>query len=343
MRAIVKTTGEPGVYEVKDVPVPAVKPGHILVRVKAAGLCYTDISILNGAYKGRKPVPVPMIMGHEGSGIVEETASDVTGLIPGQRIAYEALSGCGTCLNCRKGYKNMCEDWDHIGITYDGTFAEYLLLPAELAHPIADTISFADAAVMEPLSLAVRSLDHVKPFVGETAAIIGPGTVGMLHLQALVSAGCSKIFVIGLDVDKHRFEIAQRLGATHIVNASKEDPVKTVKELTGGIGVDILIETASSPVVWDYMLKLVAAKGRVSCFGLYPDAQFHPLEVIRSGITLFGDVAFIQRHFLTGLNWLESGKVSGEAIITKRYTLDQAPEAFADFKAKETIKCLFEI
>lgn len=341
MKAIVKTTAEPGVFEVKDVPKPKVTENHVLVQVKATGLCYTDVSILKGTYKGRKPVPYPMVMGHEGSGVVAEVGKGVKNLTPGQRVAFEVLSGCGTCINCRNGNKNMCLDWDHCGITYDGTFAEYILLPAQLLHPISDKISYADAAVLEPLSLAVRSLEHVVPRVGESAVIIGPGTVGLLHLQALKSYGCDKLIVIGLDQDKHRFELAKKLGATHIVNASHEDPVESVKKITG-VGADILIETASSPKVWDYMLDLVAPKGRVSCFGLYPEANFQPLKVIRSGITIYGDVAFLERHFIQGIKWLESGKVSGEALVTRRYKLDDAAQAFEDFAAKETVKCLFE-
>ena len=343
MKAIVKTSADPGVFEVREVPVPTVGDGQVLVQVKATGLCYTDMSILNGKYKGRKPVPIPVILGHEGSGIVAEVGKGAEFVAPGQRVAMEALSGCGICQSCRVGDKNMCADWDHIGITYDGTFAEYVLLPARLVHPLPDSVSFADAALMEPLSLTVRSIDHVKPRIGETAVIIGPGSVGLLHLQALIASGCAKIIIIGLDIDKHRFDRAKILGATHVVNASVEDPVEAVSEITKGRGADILIETASSPKVWDYMLDLVAPRGRVSFFGLSPESNFQPLTVIRNGITLYGDVAFLEKHFIQGLRWLESGKVSGEALVTKRYALDDAPRAFDDFNAKETVKCLFEI
>ena len=343
MKAIVKTTSEPNEYMVKDVPIPEVRENTVLVQVKATGLCYTDISILKGAYKGRKPVPIPMVMGHEGSGIVSKVGKGVAGLKEGQRVAFEPLSGCGKCKNCMNGNKNMCLDWNHIGITYDGTFAEYVLIPAELVHPLPDNVSFVDGAIMEPLGLAVRSIEHVRPQLGETAVIIGPGTVGLLHLQALKSSGVAKIIVIGLDADKHRFEVAKKLGATHIVNASVVDPVEEVMKITDGNGTDVLIETASSPKVWDYMLDLMAPRGRLSCFGLYPESNFQPIKAIRGGVTIYGDVAFLPRHFIRGLSWLESGKVSGEALVTKRYSLDQAEQAFEDFAAKETVKCMFEL
>jgi len=343
MKAIVKTGVEPMAYAVRDVPAPKAGPGQVLIRVKATGLCYTDMSILKGEYKGRKPVPIPVVMGHEASGVVAEMGAGVTTVKPGQRVGFEVLSGCGTCVNCRSGYKNMCTDWRHLGITGDGTFAEFVVQGENLVYPLPDSVDFADAALLEPLSLTVRSLEHVKPVTGESAAIIGPGTVGLLHLQALRAAGVTTLIVVGLEADRIRFGIAEKLGATHIVNASVENPVDGVMKATGGKGVDILIETASSPKVWDYLLDLMAAHGRLSPFGLYPQAQTSPLALIRKGVTIFGDVAFLSRHYLRAIDWLASGKVSGKALVTKRFTLEQAGEAFEAFKNKETVKCLFEV
>lgn len=343
MKAIVKTSAEPMAYAVKDVPAPKAGVGQVLIRVKATGLCYTDMSILKGEYKGRKPVPIPVVMGHEASGVVAEVGPGVTTVTPGQRIAFEVLSGCGKCVNCRGGYKNMCTDWHHLGITQDGTFAEYVVQHETLVYPLPDAVDFANAALLEPLSLTVRSLEHVKPFVGESAVIIGPGTVGLLHLQALKAAGVTKLMVIGLEADRIRFGIAEKLGATQIVNASVENPVEAVMKGTGGKGADILVETASSPKVWEYLPDLMAAHGRMSVFGLYPQAQIQPLALIRKGVTIYGDVAFLSRHFMRAIDWLASGKVSGTALVTKRFTLDQAGEAFEAFKNKETVKCLFEV
>jgi len=342
MKAIVKTDQTAGSFAVKDMPVPKPKPTEVLVQIKATGLCYTDMSILNGQYKGRKPVPVPMIMGHEGAGVIAKVGEEVGTLEVGQRIGFEALGGCGKCYNCRTGNKNMCTDWNHIGITYDGTFAEYLVISEDLVHVLPENVEFADAALLEPLGLVVRSIEHVQPVIGESAVIVGPGTVGLLHLQALVAAGLSKLIVVGLDIDKIRFGIAEKLGATHIVNGSDEDPVDAVLNITEGRGADIVVETASSPKVWDFLLDIVAAKGRISPFGLYPESSFKPLALVRKGVTIYGDVAFLQRHFIRAIRWLESGKVSGQALVTKRFTLDQARDAFEAFKHKETVKCLFE-
>jgi len=343
MKAIVKYEDKPNAVKVMDMPKPKIGTQDVLVQVKATGLCYSDVSIMKGEYKGRKPVPIPVILGHEGAGVVAEVGKEVEGLRPGERVAFEALYGCGQCLMCKKGYKNMCPAWNHLGITRDGTFAEYVSVPSNLVHKISDHVSFADAALLEPLGLAVRSLTNVKPVLGESAVIIGPGSVGLLHLQALRAWGAGKIILVGIEKDRKRFEIAESLGADRCIYADKEDVVKAVQEETGGYGADIVIETASHPVVWDMILDLAAPRARVSVFGLYPEAKIKPIALIRKGITLLGDVAMLSSHYLTALNWLETKKVSPSKLVTKRFPLDSVDEAMKVFYGGETVKVLFEL
>jgi len=343
MKAIVKYGEEAGTLGVRDMPEPKPRRGEIVVQIKATGICYTDISILDNKYKGRKPVPIPIILGHEGAGVVVELGEGVDNLSVGDRVGLEALFGCGRCYDCLNGNKNMCTDWGHIGITCDGTFAEYVVLPAYLAHKLPDDVSFVDAAFLEPISLTVRTLEHVKPMVGDTAAIIGPGSIGMFHLQALKAAGAGKIIVIGLDQDKKRFEMAEKLGADHIVNASKEDVVNRVRELTEGLGADIVVETANSPKVLPLAIDIAAARGRVALFGLYPEATISPLNLLRSGLSVFGDVGIVERHFLRAIRWVAHEKVLAEPLITRRFSLEEFKEAFESVREGETVKVLFEI
>ena len=173
--------------------------------------------------------------------------------------------------------------------------------------------------------------------------VIGPGSVGLLHLQALKASGVDKVIVIGIEKDRQRFEIAESLGADVIVYSDKDDPVKAVMDATGGLGADVVIETANHPVVWDYLLDIVAARGRISTFGLYPEARIKPLALLRKGATIYGDVALLSKHFVRAIKWLETKKVSGEKLITKRFALDQMEEAFKVFRPGETIKVLFEV
>jgi len=342
MKAIVKYGEKPGTIALKEMPKPKPQRSEVLVRIKATGICHTDISIVNGKYKGRKPVPVPLILGHEGAGIVAEIGEDVKNVSLGDRVVLEALSGCGKCYNCLNGNKNLCADWEHIGITRDGTFAEYIVAPAELAHKLPEVVSFADAACLEPMSLAARTLEYVKPMVGDTAAIIGPGTIGMFHLQALKAAG-AKVIIIGIDQDEKRFEIARKLGADHIINSSREDAVKTIREVTGDLGAEIVVETASSPRTVRLAIDIAATRGRIALFGLYPEATVSPLTILRSGLSIYGDVGALPRHLLRAIRWVEQKKVVAEPLIQRRFKLEEVNEAFESLREGETVKAAFEL
>lgn len=332
MKALVKYSEKPNAYEVREVDIPKVGPCDVLVQMKATAICGTDISLLENKYKGKKPVPIPIIPGHEGVGVIAEIGKEVKNFKVGDRVAFEALQGCGQCLDCKLGNKNMCKFWEHLGLTCNGTFAEYILVPAELVHKLPNNISFKNASCLEPMGLTVRSLSNIKPVLGDTAAIIGPGKIGLFHLQALKASGVTEVYVIGLERDKKRFEIAERLGAKAIINVDKEEPLKKIMDLTRGRGVDIVIETAHSPQCFSLAIELASPKGRISTFGLYPEATIAPLQVIRKGLTIFGDVALLTKHFLRAIRWVEIGKVLAEPVITCSFPLEEAEEAIRVFR-----------
>jgi len=315
----------------------------VLVKMKAAGICFSDVMILTNKYKGRVPVPIPMIMGHEGAGVIADVGKGVERFSIGDKVGLNPLWGCGQCVNCINGYPNMCMNWRHLGITCDGTFAEYRVLPEFVASKLPDGVSLVDAAFLEPIALTVRTLDQVKPRLGDTVAIIGPGSIGMFHLQAFKSAGAAKVIVIGLDRDAKRFDIARKLGADHIVNGSTEDVVKRVKELTDGLGADIVVETANHPSTVPLAVNLAAARGRVVLFGLYPEASISPLTLLRTGLTVAGDVAVLPSQFLRAIRWVQYQKVLAEPMVTCRFSVDQAEKGFEAFHQGETVKVLFEL
>jgi threonine dehydrogenase-like Zn-dependent dehydrogenase len=258
-------------------------------------------------------------------------------------VGLNPLWGCGQCEPCVNGQPNMCLSWRHLGITCDGTFAEYRAVPAFTAYKLPDSISMIDAAFLEPITLAVRTLEHVKPMLGDTVAIIGPGSIGLFHLQAFKSAGAAKTIVIGLDQDAKRFEIAKKLGADYIVNGSKEDVVKRVKELTNGLGCDIVVETANHPSTVGQSIDLATAYGKVMLFGLYPEAMISPLNLMRSGLTVYGDVAVTPKWYKRAIRWVEHKKVTAEPMVSSRFGLDQAKEAFEAFHAGDSVKVAFEM
>lgn len=341
MKAIMKVGEGAGAVEVRDLPIPEPGPGEVLVKMGASGICYSDVMIYKGLYKGRAPLPFPLIMGHEGAGVIAGLGEGVTSLKAGDRVSLIPIWGCGQCGNCLDGAPNLCMSWTHLGITRNGTFTEYLTVPAFTAFKVPDSVSMINAACVEPINLAVRTFEHVKPQLAETVAIVGPGAIGMFHLQAFKAAGAAKIIVIGLDQDAKRFEMAKKLGADHIVNGSKVDVVKEVRELTGGLGCDIVVETASHPSTVGLAINLAAAHGRVMLFGLYPEATISPLNMVRSGIRVWADTASIPRWFRRGIRWVEYKKVTAETVVSRPFNLEEAKEAFAVFASGESAKIMF--
>lgn len=342
MKAIVKFGPNAGDVKYTDMPMPKPEQGRALIKVKNAGICHTDITIINNEYKGRKPVPIPIILGHEGAGIIEELYSTNSCFKKGDRVAFEPLSGCSSCLNCKSGNYNMCTDWDHIGITYNGTFAEYIAIPETSIHKLPDEVSLSEAAVLEPLALTVRSLENIRPVLGDVAAIVGPGPIGLLHVQALKASGC-RVIVIGLNQDEYRLKLASLIGADHVINASLTDPVSGVYDYTNGRGADIVIETASSPAALKTAFDLIGVKGRLSSFGLYPEVTIKYLDILRKGITVYGDVAMVSRHFAKAINWLKNKHVSTGHIISETVTLEDGIKAFEKMKLGNVSKIIIEM
>ena len=190
--------------------------------------------------------------------------------------------------------------------------------------------------------MTARTIELVRPQLGDTVAIIGPGSLGLFHLQAFHAAGAGKIIMIGIDKDKRRFEIAREIGATDIVNGSKEDVVPRVYEITNGKGVDIAVETASASIATRLAIDVAGNRGRVALFGLYPEATVSPLKIVRSGLTVIGDVAQLDRHYLRAIRWVASGSIRAEALIPRRYKFQEFEEAFAASGLEETVKVMFE-
>ncbi len=341
--AVVKASAEAESLEVRDLPIPRPGPGEVLVKMGGAGICYSDVMILTNRYRGRVPVPIPMVMGHEGAGVVAETGEGVKNLSAGDRVGLIPVWGCGHCHHCVGGHSNMCQDWRHLGITRDGTFSEYRVVPSFVACKLPNGISMMDAAVLEPITLAVRTLEHVKPRLGDTVAIIGPGPIGLFHLQAFKSAGASIIIVIGLDRDARRLDIAKQLGADHVINGSQEDVVRRVRELTDGLGCDVVVEAANHPSTVAQAVDLASVYGRVVLFGLYPEAGMSPLTLMRSGVSVMGDVATTPAWYQRAIRWVQYKKVVAEPMITQTFPLDQAKEAFEAFQTGQSVKVLFEM
>lgn len=301
----------------------------MLVRVTMAGLCGTDYSIWSGA----RVVRYPRIMGHELVGHVDSVGAGVEGVRPGDRVVVEPNYSCGVCPLCREGNRNLCLSRTAVGIDVDGGFAEVVRVPAHCVWPIPAGLSDTQVIVTEPLAVVVRAVNRGAPRAGETAAVVGAGTLGLLALQALRAAGARVLVVSRSD---RRFALARELGAeaTHTVTQLEE----TARDFSGREGTDLVVETAGTPEAVNHALALVRPGGRVVLTGLPHDPT--PVTffgVVRREITILGSMIY-QDEFGQALGLVASGAVRGEPLLTHRFALEQITDAFAAHRTPESIK-----
>ncbi len=219
MKAVMKVAQGVGNVEAREIQEPSPAAGQVLIAVKAAGICGTDIHIYYDEYKTSPPV----VMGHEVAGVVVELGEGVESVKVGDRVTSETyFSTCGLCHYCRNGKPNLCAHRRSIGSHVDGAFAEYLVVPAKNVHRLPDNVDFLAGALTEPLACVVHGvLDIHRATPGELAVVAGPGAIGLLTLQTLKAAG-AKVMVLGTDVDERRLQLARQLGAEYAINVQQE-------------------------------------------------------------------------------------------------------------------------
>jgi len=342
MRAFVKTGPGKGNMELQEVPIPAPQAGEALVEVVRSGVCGTELLVHDDLYRGRnRPMPFPLVVGHEASGLVVELASGSTGPRVGTRVALEGVSGCGACFHCLRGSYNLCQDWHHIGLTRAGALAEFVTAPVASLVPVPDDVSLESAALLEPFSNAVHTLERLRPAPGQPAAIIGPGPLGLLNLQVLRAAGAAPLVVFGRPGDEPRLELARELGADVAVVADRKGARERVAELTDGIGMAIVVEAAGTAEAVQTALDLVASNGTLVTLGLARSTEIDALMVVRKNLTWLGVVAAVRRHYAEAIRMIRSRKVELERLITHRLPLADAAAAIPLIRSGDAVKIMF--
>jgi 2-desacetyl-2-hydroxyethyl bacteriochlorophyllide A dehydrogenase len=341
MRAVIKTAPGVGNLDVLDTALPTPGPGEALVRVGPSGLCGTDLLVYDDRYRGRKrPMPFPLIVGHEASGEVVELGPGTAWPTPGTRVAIEAVSGCGSCYHCVRGNYNLCQDWHHIGLTRPGVLAEFVVVPTTSLLPLADEVTLESAALLEPLATAMHTLERVQPGPGTSAAIVGPGPLGFLHLQVLQSAGVGPIVMYGQAGDEARLELAGSLGADTFVG-NRPAIAAHADEATNGIGFGVSIESAGTSSGIQTALDIVACKGTLVSLGIVQPTEIDVLQVMRKDLTWIGVVASVRRHFADAIELIRTGKVRPHRLITHRLPLHDALAGFRALRQREAVKVMF--
>ncbi len=342
MQAFIKTAPGVGNMGISEVAVPAPAPGEALVRIQQSGMCGTEILVHDDLYRGRnRPMPFPLIVGHEASGELVELGPGTEGPTPGTRVGIEALSGCGRCFHCMRGNYNLCPDWHHIGLTRAGVLAEFAVVPAASLFPLPEEVSFESAAFLEPLATVVHTLERTRPAPSQPAAIIGPGALGLLHLQVLRSAGLCPIVVFGRRGDEKRLELARTLGADAAIVADRNEAQEHAASFTDGVGMGLVIEAAGTPEAVQTALDIAGGKGTVVTLGIVRSTEIDALTIMRKDLVWMGVVASVRRHFAEAIRLIRTGKVQPEGLITHRMRLADALSGVSVLRRCEAVKIMF--
>ena len=328
-------------FELKEVPLPKIDPKEVLIKVKACAICGSDIHGMDGSTGRRRP---PVIMGHEASGIIEEIGTDVVDHRVGDRVTFDSTIYCQECYFCKKGNVNLCESRMILGVSckeYNrlGAFAEYISIPEYILDKIPDEVSFEEAAMTEPLSIAVHAVRITNVQKGDTAAVFGAGTIGLLIIQTLKEAGCKPI--IAIDIDDYKLSVARKLGADHGLDPEKDDITKTIQDLTGGRGVDVSFEAVGITTTINTAIDSTRKGGSVTLVGnVSPFIEFPLQSVVTREITLYGSCASAGEYGRC-LELIVEKKVDVNPLISKVAPLEEGPIWFERLYNRE--KELFKV
>ncbi|MEM3770139.1 MAG: zinc-binding dehydrogenase [Candidatus Bathyarchaeia archaeon] len=313
---------------VEDVETPKVGAGEVLVRVKAATTCGTDLKIFQRGYV-EKVIKLPTVFGHEWAGEVVEVGERIEWPRRGMRVRAGNSAPCLRCFMCGKGKYNLCENM----IWLWGAYAEYIKVPAHMVRvnmqEVPPHISYEEAAITEPLACVLHGVEEARVRLGDFVAIIGAGPIGLLHLLTVKKIGAEKVIMIDL-VDE-RLEFAKRIGAAETINAGKENVKEAVRKATGGYGADVVIEAIGQPATWEQALKLVRKGGTVLEFGGCPpgtEVRFNAEQLHYEETTVLGAFHATPLHFRRALNLITSRAIDVRPLITRRMQLDEIKEAF---------------
>jgi len=331
MMAVVKPQPAPGA-EVREVPVPTYGPGDVLVKVKVASICGTDLHIYEWDRWAQNRIHPPLIPGHEFCGEVVAFGKDVTSVKEGDFVSAEMHVACGKCLLCRTGEAHICQNVKIIGVDANGAFAEYVVIPETNIWKLDPAIPLEYASILDPLGNAVHTV-LAGEIAAKSVAITGCGPIGLFSIAVARAVGAAQVFAI--EINEHRREVAKKMKADYVLDPSKEDVRAIVLEKTDGLGVDAVLEMAGHPDSIRTAFNIVRSGGRISLLGLTskPISLNFSEDIIFKGITvqgINGRRMYQTWYQMTAL--LKAGKLDLHPVITDKI-------AMADFsKAMDRLK-----
>ncbi len=314
--------------KVQDVPEPEIAPKEVLIRVKSCGICGSDVHGFDGSSGRRIP---PVIMGHEASGVVARTGAQVSGFKEGDRVTFDSMISCERCYFCRQGQPNLCDNRRVLGVSCTeyrrhGAFAEFVAVPDHIVVKIPDNLSFDEAAMVEPVSVAVHAVNITPVKLGDTAVVVGAGMIGLLTLQALRTAGCGRI--VSVDLEDDRLALAKKLGADQTINSRLADVPALIREMTGGRGADVVMEAVGAEATVQMAIDCVRKGGIVTLIGNITAKVSFPLQsVVTREVSVLGSCAS-SNDYPACLELMGRKAIRVAEMISATVPLERGPEMF---------------
>jgi len=315
-------------FEIQDVPCPDPGDHEVLVAVRACGICGSDVHGMDGSTGRRVP---PIIMGHEASGVIVKKGKAVDRWEEGARVTFDSTLYCGTCHFCRRGSINLCENRRVLGVSCDeyrrdGAFAEYVALPEHIVYSLPNEVTFEEAALVEPLSVALHAVIRSGVCLGDCVLVVGTGVIGLLIVQVLKTVGARKIFAV--DVDSNRLVLAEKLGADVCLNAQQEDVRSVILGETDSRGVDHAFEAVGNEAGFGCAVASVRKGGTVTMVGNISPQVVLPLQhAVTRELSLLGSCASAG-EYPRCLGLIASKAVSVSPLISAVAKLEEGPVWF---------------
>ncbi len=325
--------------EYVDVAIPEINDDEVLIKVKVCGICGSDWSIYTGKYAADK---LPMITGHEFWGEVAEVGKNAKGLKVGDRVAVDICLTCGTCYFCRRNDGLLCETFTQLGIHTDGGFAEYVKVPWKNCYHLPDEMDDYTAAFVEPLTAVVHAAQRMDAAIGSSVAIIGCG-LGILHAALAKARACAPVIVIG--DDEARLATAKKMGADITINVNEvSDPVAEVKRLTGGVGVDYVLEAVGTTGTYEQAFKMLRRGGKVEAFGIAAQGQtaaLEPYEFVLGEKKVSGSCAGIGNNWGEAITLLKYGIIDPKPMFSMAVPLSELESALKEIREQKNLVKVF--
>ncbi|WP_304943488.1 NAD(P)-dependent alcohol dehydrogenase [Vallitalea guaymasensis] len=329
----------------KDVAVPELSPKDVLIKIDTVGICGSDVHYYQHGKIGDFVVNGDFILGHECAGEVVQVGSEVENLVIGDRVCLEPGKTCGKCEFCKEGKYNLCPDVEFFATPpYHGVLQNYVKHPEDMCFKLPDNVSNMEGALVEPLAVGLHAASIGDVKLGDTVVIFGTGCIGLVTLLSCKARGASNIIVV--DVLENRLKMAEKLGATSVINAKETDVIKEIESLTGGKGANVVIDTAGAEITVKQTVDVVKRGGIIVLVGMTPndEVSFNFMKLMGKE----GEVRTIFRYrnlYPVAINAIASGSINVKQIVSHEYDFEHTKEAF-DFvvnNASEVVKAVIKI